>query len=96
MSSNWRPKNSSIVQLSGMLLGLTVGPLATPTLIWATLTVDLPVTLVIFLLIVVAMSNCLLYITLRDCALVEDRSDEVVLDLPGRCARHVTLIDEGD
>jgi hypothetical protein len=66
------------MQLSGMLLGLTVGPLAMPALIWATLTVDLPVALVITLIIVVIMSNCLLYLTIRVCTLIEDRSNEAI------------------
>jgi hypothetical protein len=66
------------MQLSGMLLGLTVGPLAMPALIWATLTVDLPVALVICLIIVLITSNCLLYITIRVRTLIEDRSNEAI------------------
>jgi hypothetical protein len=66
------------MQLSGMLLGLTVGPLAMPALILATLTVDLPVALAISLTIVVIMSNCLLYITIRVYTLIEDRSNEAI------------------
>jgi hypothetical protein len=69
-------------------VGLTVGPLAMPALVWAALTVGLPVALVIFVLIAVAMSNCLSYITLRVCTLVEDRSNEASLRcLAARCGK---------
>jgi hypothetical protein len=75
------------MQLSGMLLGLTVGPLAMPALIWATLTVDLPVALVITLIIVVIMSNCLSYITIRVCTLIEGRSNEAIGESSGEHRR---------
>ncbi len=53
----------------GMLAGLVLTPAATPALIWAAIATDLPLTLVIFQLIVMAVtSNMLLCNLIRRAA----------------------------
>jgi hypothetical protein len=60
-----------------MFLGLTVAPVATPALIWATLATDLPLVLVIVqLFIMAAMSNWLSHIIVRACQLFESNGDD--------------------
>lgn len=55
------------MQLLGMLAGLLIAPVATPALIWATIAADLPLTLVIGQLFVMAViSNWLSRKTIRN------------------------------
>jgi hypothetical protein len=55
------------MQLLGMIAGLTVAPVATPVLIWATIAANLPLTLVIAQLFAMAVfSNWFSRKTIRD------------------------------
>jgi uncharacterized membrane protein len=77
MRRNRRQTISGAIQLLGMLLGLTVAPVATPALIWATITADLPLALVILQLFIMAvMSNWLSHIAVRSCMLFEETRDD--------------------
>jgi uncharacterized membrane protein YfcA len=65
------------MQLLGMIAGLMVAPIATPTLIWATIAADLPLALVILqLLVMAAFSNWLSRKTIRNYNLVEGAGDD--------------------
>jgi uncharacterized membrane protein YfcA len=71
------------MQLLGMIAGLMVAPIATPTLIWGTIAADLPLALVILQLIVMAVfSNWLSRKTIRDYNPAEGHSDDQTLSNP--------------
>jgi hypothetical protein len=64
------------MQLLGMIAGLTVAPVATPVLIWATIAANLPLTLVIAQLFAMAVfSNWFSRKTIRDYKPAEGDSD---------------------
>ena len=74
---------SHAMQVLGMLTGLIVAPVATPALIWATLTADVPLALVILQLFIIAViSNLLLHIVIRIYNLVRDGSDDQTIGNP--------------
>ena len=68
------------MQLLGMIAGLTVAPVATPVLIWATIAANLPLTLVIAQLFAMAVfSNWFSRKTIRDYKPAEgDRGDQTL------------------
>lgn len=65
----------------GMIFGLMFAPVATPTLIWAAVAVDLPLALVILQLLALAVvSNTFAHRLIRNCAADDDGTDPPMLD----------------
>ncbi|GLE51671.1 hypothetical protein [Mycobacterium montefiorense] len=79
MNDNSSQNNFGAMQLMGILAGLMIAPVATPALIWATITANLPLALVIMQLFVMAVVlNWLSRKMIRNHELTDDSDDDTM------------------
>ncbi|BBX41397.1 hypothetical protein [Mycobacterium simiae] len=76
-----QPHRDGPLRAVGMIFGLMFAPVATPTLIWTTVAVDVPLALVILQLLVLALvSNTFAHRLIHNCAADGDGVNPPMLD----------------